>query len=563
MRAALIFLTAIPALAQFSGLATTKDGSQLYFSSPMQLTGSTDTSSNAKIFRYDGTNFFLYAQLARVASTGPPPVAGPTISSNYYTLGNPFVSGDGATTGFVGYADCAECSYDRVLPAQTTFEFTGAAGELVLPRECGVNTSGRFALCQVETGSPFNPAPGVLIDLASLQTIAFLQTYCWGNPHYMTANGSVLLTGNSGLTLWSAASGTQAVGLIVPAPPTGSCPMISGDGSLVVHVNGTSLSVFNVAKQTDTPLAPNPMIGEVAHQITLFTISDDARWILAEIYDGSAQQLDLVDSTTGSAKQLTFGSDGIQAATLSGDGTTAYLATANGKLLKIDTQSGVIQSLLGNQPVVTAYDPPVAGSLNRILGSGFPNSPQVLINGAPIAVVSSTATEIDAQIPWETAAGTVALQLTAPAAIFQQVIQLPMQTIAPTPLGQPIHQDFSGFITEASPAQGGEIVQFYFTGLGPVTPQVADGKPSPASPLSELTTPLQTSFLYQGDGVYQGAPRVFYAGLAPGLIGVYQVSIQLPAKIVGLPTDETTAGMMQLLLSISGIDIAVWVQPNQ
>jgi uncharacterized protein (TIGR03437 family) len=562
MRAALIFLAAIPALAQFSGLATTTDGSQLYFSSPMQLTGSADTSSYPKIFRYDGAHFSLYATLAKVTSTAPPPQAGPTITSNYYALAYPFVSGNGATTGYVGYADCTGCSYDRVLPAQTTFQFAGAGGELVLPRQCNLNTSGRFALCQVETGSPFNPAPAVLIDLASAQTIAFLQTFCWGNPHYMTTNGSVLLYNSSGLALWSAVSGTQSVAVAVP-PYGGGCPMISGDGSLIVHVNNTSLSMFNVATHTDTPLVLNPVLGEDDYVIQIFAISDDARWILAEIFDGSAQQLDIVDSTTGSVKQLTFGPDGIQAATLSGDGTTAYLATANGKLLKIDAQSGVSQALLGNQPIVTAYDPPVAGSLNRIIGSGFPKSPQVLVNGAPAPIISSTATEVDAQIPWETPAGTVTLQVTGPAAIFQQVISIPLLTNAATPLGQPIHQDFSGFVTEASPAHGGEIVQFYFTGLGPVTPQVADGKPSPMSPLSQLTMPLPTSFVYQGGGVNQGAPLVLYAGLAPGLIGVYQVSIQLPAKIVGLASDETPSGLMQILLVVDGLDIAIWVQPNQ
>jgi len=36
-RCALIFLATIPALAQFSGLATTTDGSQLYFSSANTL----------------------------------------------------------------------------------------------------------------------------------------------------------------------------------------------------------------------------------------------------------------------------------------------------------------------------------------------------------------------------------------------------------------------------------------------------------------------------------------------------------------------------------------------
>jgi len=381
----------------------------------------------------------------------------------------------------------------------------------------------------------------------------------------MTANGSVLVAGSPfttppGLTLWSFTSGTQSVGLTISAFPTENvnCPMISNDGSLIVHVTDTSLSVFSVAKQTDTPLV---LIGGNTYENSLLTISDDARWILVGIYDGSVQQLNIVDSTTGAAKQLTFGSDGIQYATLSGDGTTAYLATANGKLLKIDTRSGATQSLLGAQPVVVSYDRPVAGSFNRILGSGFPNSPQVLLNGAPIPIISSTATEIDVQIPWETPAGTATLQVTAPTAIFQQLTQLPISPIAPTLLGQPIHQDFSGFVTEASPAQAGEILQFYFTGLGPVTPQVADGKPSPASPPSQLTTPLKTSIEFPAGN--QDPAQVPYEGLAPGLTGIYQVIVQLPAKIVGLPADENAAGLIEIELIVSGVVISVWVQPNQ
>jgi uncharacterized protein (TIGR03437 family) len=559
LRVVLIFLAAFPALAQFSGLATTTDGSQLYFSSPLQLTGSADTSSYAKIFRYDGTNFYLYAHLAMVQSTGP------SITSNYYSLTSPFVSGNGATTGYVGVADCTDCRLSA-LPAQTTFEFAGALGELVLPGQCDVSTNGEFALCDLTEGDSLRnqPADVVLIDLASFRTSPMLQTYCWGDRHYMTASGSVLLYVNSALTLWSPSSGAQPVGLTLPPPVLGTCPMISSDGSLIVHVSGTSptsLFLFNVANRTDTPLVVNPAFA--THGITVLSISDDARWILGGFSDGSGGQLAIVDSTSGAAKQLTFGSDGVQTATLSGDGTIAYLATLNGKLLKIDTQSGVTQSLLANQPIVTSYDPPVAGSLNRILGSGFPNSPQVLINGAPVPIVSSTATEISAQIPWETPAGTVTLQVSALAATFQQVIQIPMEAVAATQLGQPIHQDFSGFITAASPAEPGEIVQFYFTGLGPVAPRVADGEPSPASPLSQLTPPLQTSWEFLGGGMNQGPPQVLYAGLAPGLIGVYQVSIQLPANIVGLPLYENAAGLMQIILLIDGVDSPVWIRPNQ
>ena len=86
-----------------------------------------------------------------------------------------------------------------------------------------------------------------------------------------------------------------------------------------------------------------------------------------------------------------------------------------------------------------------------------------------------------------------------------------------------LHPDFS-LVTTARPAQIGETIAVYLTGLGDVTPAVADGALGPSNPPS-LTTNNITAF------ISGKAATVTYAGLAPQLAGLYQVNITIPAGV--------------------------------
>jgi hypothetical protein len=80
----LLLFAGLPLLAQFSGLATTTDGAQLYFSSTLRLGGSTESDA-PKIFRH-GAKFDLVEEVLRDNSV-------PDNLSNYYELIEPQVSG--------------------------------------------------------------------------------------------------------------------------------------------------------------------------------------------------------------------------------------------------------------------------------------------------------------------------------------------------------------------------------------------------------------------------------------------------------------------------------------
>jgi uncharacterized protein (TIGR03437 family) len=71
------------------------------------------------------------------------------------------------------------------------------------------------------------------------------------------------------------------------------------------------------------------------------------------------------------------------------------------------------------------------------------------------------------------------------------------------------------------PAKAGEVVVVYATGLGPVTPGVKEGEAAPGQPLSEVMAPVTAAI--QGKDA-----EVIFAGLAPGLAGVYQVNVMVP-----------------------------------
>jgi uncharacterized protein (TIGR03437 family) len=99
----------------------------------------------------------------------------------------------------------------------------------------------------------------------------------------------------------------------------------------------------------------------------------------------------------------------------------------------------------------------------------------------------------------------------------------------------------SGTIISAdAPVARGDVVELYANGLGPVTNQssVLDGDPSPLSPLAQ--TPVLPTVTIGGINAPVG-----FAGLAPNIVGLYQVNITVPQ---GVPS-----GTQPIVLSIGGL----------
>ncbi len=174
---------------------------------------------------------------------------------------------------------------------------------------------------------------------------------------------------------------------------------------------------------------------------------------------------------------------------------------------------------------------------------------QVLINGTAMPLFYVSLTQINALLPFSTAAGTNQISVNYPGpngAIASNAV-----TINVTPAAPGIFADPSGagiflksnntVVSAANPAARGSFVTFYATGLGAVSPAVPDGAAAPAAPLS---TAVVTPSVNIG-GV---DASVQFAGLAPGFAGLFQINAFVPASI---PPDTSTPVTLRVGLLVS------------
>jgi uncharacterized protein (TIGR03437 family) len=166
---------------------------------------------------------------------------------------------------------------------------------------------------------------------------------------------------------------------------------------------------------------------------------------------------------------------------------------------------------------------------------------QVLINGrqAPIYYVSSG--QVSAIVPYETTGSVAQIQVVNNQNSSNVVTELVnattpgLFTIPAGGIGYAAAEHADGSLVSPShPAQVGEAIAVFVTGLGDVLPSISDGAPG----VSSATTNTITA------SVNNVTATVAYAGLAPTLVGLYQVNVQIPSGI--------TAG--DWYLDISGPD---------
>ena len=93
-------------------------------------------------------------------------------------------------------------------------------------------------------------------------------------------------------------------------------------------------------------------------------------------------------------------------------------------------------------------------------------------------------------------------------------------------------------VTSVSPAQSGELLVIWATGLGRAKSDDASGKPASANPLVELRDPVTVT-------IGGASSDVVFAGLAPGYAGLQIVLVKVPAV-------SGTSGTSNLVLTSGG-----------
>jgi uncharacterized protein (TIGR03437 family) len=515
LMAALPIVLLAPVRAQFSGLSSTDDGSRVYFASPLRQRG-TNQFLWSKIFRIDANGAALVAQVAR-SSPVPP--------TNAYVLDQPQVTGDGRLLLYRGKLDCVAGSscflseqHSTTLLDTTTSQISYAGPNASISR------NGRY-LASYNSGNVFDPQFS-LIDRSSNTTTLFQDKLAPATVS-IASDGTTVLTFSNMLQLIRAGTRTTMAGAYVAAA------VIDDAATTIVYESGKRLFVMDLKSSRTQELGPGDRDSFQA------TLSADGHWVAYLSTLGTTAQVfySRLDGTNW--KQLTARSDGIVEATLSGDGTTVFAITADGSMLQIDTTTGNTTILVGPTPAVNSVQfttPTTPGSLTSIQGSRLDNA-SIGIAGLAAPILSRSANEILFQVPWETPPSADAVTISGGGApYFEIAIKLSLQAFAPQLIYLPpdpttgiqpiaIHIDWESPVTSKNPAAPGEIVHLYLTGGGPVNPPVATGVPAPLQPLSPITTPFYVTTL---ENVEQPLD-VLYFGLAPGLVGVWQMDVMLPS----------------------------------
>jgi uncharacterized protein (TIGR03437 family) len=181
---------------------------------------------------------------------------------------------------------------------------------------------------------------------------------------------------------------------------------------------------------------------------------------------------------------------------------------------------------------------------------------QVMINNVAAPIYYVTANQISALVPYATTSSVAQIQVInngVPSNAVTEFVNLTTPGVFTQPAGgigyaKALHQDFT-LVSPDKPAQIGETIAVFLTGLGDVFPSIPDGAAAPSTSLNNTTNTITADV--------SGVPAtVVFAGLAPGLAGLYQVNVTIPTGVtagdrfldIGGPDSFTT----ESLISIAG-----------
>jgi uncharacterized protein (TIGR03437 family) len=174
----------------------------------------------------------------------------------------------------------------------------------------------------------------------------------------------------------------------------------------------------------------------------------------------------------------------------------------------------------------------------------------VSIDGYPCPIYYVSSTQLNVIVPYEVAlnkTGLANIQVTNGSAV-SNMVQVYLTDAAPGAFSQgqdgiglaaALHNATGTLITKDNPAQAGEYIQLYVTGLGTVTPAITDGAVGPSSPLSwsDLYNAGYLTVYFDDYSSFACSigcvGNIQYAGLVPTLAGLYQINVQVPTSGLG------------------------------
>jgi uncharacterized protein (TIGR03437 family) len=524
--------------AQFSGLAPTDDGSQLYFVATVRLASEVSQNlpaTTTAIYRIQA------GAIQRITVPSPYSVGSPDLYQ-----GNAQVSGDGSVFSYTEYQACVGGSSCITRPTTSDSPLTvgGKAYGTPLAGAAQISRNGRFVYNALIFPAFSFPAGANAVELHDLQTGTTVQPPVQpaSSRQAVTSDGRVLGFDpqTEALILWST-SGAQS--LTTSEPP--ATAIINDAGTWVIYQTAQILATYHLralqlSNGRDVLLASSAAPFDAS-------ISSDGNLVAYLNVPGIgqvAQVLTIHPDATGNAPLTSFPLP-VDEAVIAGGGGMVFAVTGS-RVVAIDSLSGAVQELISPTPVCNAgFVSLIPGSILPIRGSGLTDFTQVapvplpsaldgvrvLAGGNPLPILSISPGEVWFQVPFELATGaTISVGLDN-SSVFAgcRAVTVPVVERDPyffvSDMLIAAHQDWGSLVASNSPAQPGEVIHTYAVGLGAVTPAMATGIPAPPGGVFPLAGPFDC---YVGYGTAGQPLPVVFAGLAPGMIGIYQVDIMIP-----------------------------------
>jgi uncharacterized protein (TIGR03437 family) len=525
----------VSACAQFFGLATPADGSRVYFATPLRQKDTTQTTYG-KLFQVDDSGLKLV--LARDKVSPGPAYPGAGYLTNAYDLVAADVSSDGQVVAAAARLDCtdgygiAPCLH--IPQVHTTITRGGQSHDYEGMLRLSAN--GKWAIGIVKQS--FIP----YANLVNVATGEVTQTcgYCSsiaisGRP--IANDGTAVFSNNEP---WINVQ--RGTGLLrIPIPGQSSDAVVDAAATTIVFSVPGELRITSPDATSTALLTPDGYAPSV---------TDDGQQVLYLSKRTGVPQVYLINTDGSGDRALTNEADGIDHAILSGDGTIAYAVTLGGRLLKISVASTGVRELIPRTPIFFGSLPRLSpGKLVTLSGFGFssgaysaaPPLPdslggvRVSIQGIPARIQSVIPTAITLLVPpdvgiFADSTSVISLEVSLSSPFELLDAHTLISQFAPEVIYFAAHDDWSGQVSTQNPARPGEVLHAYAVGLGPTMPSVPYGEAAPAQePLARISLPIScTNTNYRSNGQ---SVEVLFAGLAPGMVGIYQVDWRVPSAV--------------------------------
>jgi uncharacterized protein (TIGR03437 family) len=349
------------------------------------------------------------------------------------------------------------------------------------------------------------------------------------------------------------------------------------DPSFAIYVSDTSHRVLKFTNGAITPYAGNGNIGFAgdngpATQAVLNNPVGLALDAAGNLYIADSNEFRIrvvtpngIISTIAGSSRDGYSGDGGSALNAELFFPQAVLPDGLGNIYIADTGNNVIRELTIPGPTIVAngvvsaasFQPKISpGALATIAGSNLATSTttsaaaplpttyaeaSVTVNGKAAPILYASPSQINFQVPWETATGTATVKVTVDGTT-SSAATVPVTAAAPgiffNSSGAAIAQNHDYSLnTPSNPAHAGSYLIAYLTGSGPVTPTVADGAATPATGLVQPTLPVSVTI--------GGAPAtVLGSALSPGFVSLLQLNISVPTGLA--------AGNYPMVVTING-----------